>query len=50
VNADGYLDLVAFFRGDAAGITDTDTEVCLLGDTLDGERLLGCDAIRSVAD
>lgn len=49
VNADGYLDLVAFFRGDAAGITDTDTEVCLLGDTLDGERLLGCDAIRSVA-
>ncbi|MBW2693221.1 MAG: hypothetical protein JRE57_11400 [Deltaproteobacteria bacterium] len=50
VNADGHLDLVAFFRGDAAGITDTDTEVCLLGDTLDGERLLGCDAIRSVAD
>ena len=50
VNADGYLDLVAFFRGDAAGITDTDTEVCLLGDTLDGERLLGCDAIRSVAN
>ena len=50
VNADGYLDLVAFFRGDAAGITDTDTEVCLLGNTLDGERLLGCDAIRSVAD
>ncbi len=50
VNADGYLDLVVFFRGDAAGITDTDTEVCLLGDTLDGERLLGCDAIRSVAD
>ena len=50
VNADGYLDLVAFFRGDAAGITDTDTEVCLFDDTLDGERLLGCDAIRSVAD
>jgi hypothetical protein len=50
VNADGYLDLVAFFRGDAAGITDTDTEVCLLGDTLGGERLLGCDAIRSVAN
>ncbi len=50
VNADGYLDLVAFFRGDAAGITDTDIEVCLLGDTLDGERLLGCDAIRNVAD
>jgi hypothetical protein len=50
VNADGYLDLVAFFRGDAAGITDTDTEACLLGDTLGGERLLGCDAIRSVAN
>jgi hypothetical protein len=50
VNADGYPDLVTFFRGDAAGITGTDTEACLLGDTLDGERLLGCDAIRSVAD
>ena len=34
---------------DAASI-DTDTEGCLLGDTLDGERLLGCDAIRSVAN
>jgi hypothetical protein len=48
VNANSYLDLVAFFRGDAASITDT--EVCLLGGTLDGTPFEGCDAIRTVPD
>jgi ELWxxDGT repeat protein/cysteine-rich repeat protein len=48
VNDDGYPDLVAFFRADAAGIAYGDSEACLLGDTLAGEQLLGCDAIRAL--
>jgi len=50
VNADGYLDFVSFFRGDAAGIAAGDTEACLLGDSVAGERLLGCDTIRGLHD
>jgi uncharacterized membrane protein len=49
-NGDGYPDLVAFFRADTAGLDAGDTEACLIGDSVDGERLLGCDGVRSAAE
>jgi len=48
VDGDGDLDLMLHFRADSTGIDPEDAEACLTGQTLDGEEVTGCDAIRWV--
>jgi hypothetical protein len=50
VNADGFPDLLSYFRIAEAGIESGDTEACLSGETLDGIPFSGCDTIRTVPD
>jgi hypothetical protein len=48
VNGDDFADLVAHFRTQETGIAPGDTEACLVGETLDGLELNGCDNITIV--
>lgn len=48
VSRDGHFDLVAHFWGQQAGLAFGDTELCLLGELLDGTPFVGCDAIVTV--
>jgi hypothetical protein len=50
VNGDDYMDLVAHFRTQEAGIAFGDTEACLTGETLTGDAFEGCDDIVTVPD
>jgi hypothetical protein len=50
VNGDGRPDLVSHHRIPLAGIALGDTEACLVGATLDGVSLRGCDAVETVPE
>jgi hypothetical protein len=48
VNRDGHIDLVTHHRIAQTGIAPGDTEACLVGHTLEGTPLSGCDQVKSV--
>ncbi|MDJ0867362.1 MAG: SGNH/GDSL hydrolase family protein [Myxococcota bacterium] len=48
LDGDGIQDLIARFRIAAAGIAVGDEQACLTGETRDGIRFEGCDAVRTV--
>jgi serine protease len=48
VNGDGFTDLVVHFGTQQAGLSATDTEACIAGETLDGKPISGCDSIGIV--
>lgn len=45
INGDGVPDLILYFSGDSAGITEEVEETCLYAKTREGERVLGCSAV-----
>jgi hypothetical protein len=49
VDADGFLDLISHFRTQETGIAFGDDSACLVGETLDGIPIRGCDEVRTVA-
>jgi hypothetical protein len=48
VDADGFPDLVSHHRVPETGILAGDTQVCLTGETLDGDLFEGCDAVTTL--
>jgi hypothetical protein len=48
VDADGFPDLVSHHRVSETGILPGDTQVCLTGETLDGDLFEGCDAVTTL--
>ena len=48
VNDDGYTDWVSHYRIEELGVAAGDTELCLIGATLDRIPIEGCDAIVTV--
>lgn len=42
VNEDGIPDLILYFSGDSAGISERVEELCVQAKTWEGERVLGC--------
>ena len=49
VDNDQDLDLVLHFKISQSGLSESDTEACLSGETFDGIPILGCDQIRIVS-
>ena len=45
VNDDGLTDLVTHYRTQETGIAAGDTEACIIGETVGGTLILGCDDI-----
>jgi len=48
VDGDGDIDMVLHFRTQSTGITAGDSEACLIGETMAGTSILGCDSIKTV--
>lgn len=48
VDADGFPDLVSHHRVPGTGILPGDTQVCLTGETLDGDLFEGCDSVTTL--
>jgi hypothetical protein len=48
VNRDEFTDLLTFYRTRRSGIAFGDVEACLIGETLDGMLIEGCDAIETL--
>jgi hypothetical protein len=46
VNADEFMDLVSHYVVGDTGLTHGDTEACLIGVTLSGIPIEGCDSVR----
>lgn len=49
LNDDGWDDGVSYYRTEETGIAMENTDACLTGETLDGTRFQGCDAITTVS-
>ncbi len=47
VDGDGYVDIVTHYVVGETGIAAGDTSACLVGETLDGVPIEGCDAVRA---
>ena len=45
-DGDGLADLVLSFRARTSGLVEGQTEVCLTGETLEGDSLTGCSPVR----
>ncbi len=45
LNGDGVPDLLLYFSGDTAGISDDDGKVCLRARAWDGQRVQGCNKV-----
>ena len=48
VDGDGDTDMILHFRTQDTGIAGGDTEACLIGETMAGDSILGCDSINTV--
>jgi len=48
VDGDGDLDMILHFKTQETGIKAGDTKACLIGKTVDGRNITGCDAIVTV--
>jgi hypothetical protein len=48
VDADGFPDLVSHHRVPETGLLPGDTELCLTGETVDGQPFEGCDAVTTL--
>jgi hypothetical protein len=48
VNGDGLLDVVFHFETQDVNLKLDDTEGCLSGKTLSGEKFWGCDSVRII--
>ena len=48
VDGDGLTDYVLHFRVGDTGISEGDTEACVMGQTIGGSAIEGCDAVRIV--
>lgn len=48
VNEDGHVDLVSHYRIADIGFQSGDTEACLIGETLSGIPVAGCDSVRLI--
>lgn len=46
INEDGVPDLLLYFSGDEAGVGAEAGKLCLSARTLDGERIVGCNAME----
>jgi hypothetical protein len=46
VDGDGDLDLLLHFETQQTGIDSADTQVCLTGQTFDGQAIAGCNTVR----
>jgi hypothetical protein len=46
VDLDGYLDLVSHYTIGETGLASGDSEACLVGATLDGVPIAGCDSVK----
>jgi hypothetical protein len=47
VDGDGKKDLLSHYRTEETGIAMGDTEACLTGETSEGAKIKGCDAVRT---
>lgn len=48
VNGDGFMDLVSHYVVGEIGLASGDTEACLVGKTLSGIPIEGCDSVRII--
>jgi len=48
VNGDGKVDLVLHFRVQETGLPSGATEACLVGRTLNGVPIMGCDSVKTL--
>jgi len=48
VNDDGFMDLVSHYAIRDIGFIRGDTEACLVGETLSGIPIHGCDSVRLI--
>ncbi|MDA2919472.1 hypothetical protein MYX76_08280 [Desulfobacterota bacterium AH_259_B03_O07] len=46
VNTDSFTDLVSHYIQKETGLTSADTEACIMGETIGGTPIEGCDAVR----
>ena len=48
VNSDGFTDLVSHYRQKETGLREGDMQACIVGQTIGGEPVFGCDSVNIV--